>query len=408
MGWTRGHFMRLGLVGLAASWLLAASAGAVVTTERTASILIFPKILSNGTYDTIVQMTNRSNNVVYAHCFYVDASLTDPSQPESPLNTRQWQEVDFDIVLTKQQPTHWVVSLGRATNPFDSSCTRQGVCIGGTAPADTACGTGLPACPGAGGRCSNTDCSDAGFDPGRIPPVSPGFEGELKCIEVDQSGAPLNGNNLKGEATLLSVAEVPGKSKIGDASKYNAIGVVGLNDNDGDTVLCLGGGASSSCPFGAEYDGCPNEVRFNHFAEGATDPVVEAFGNGDPNNAPSSVYTELTIVPCTEDFEQQRPTTVRININSYNEFESVFSSSTQVDCWGNFTLESIRPVFDVGPIGTRFVQTILRPAPGDSGFVGVMEEFHTQEGAGTARDAMNLHVIGERTVSDLISIPEGP
>ena len=35
---------------------------------------------------------------------------------------------------------------------------------------------------------------------GAIPPVPPGFEGELKCVQVDASGTPFGGNNLKGEA----------------------------------------------------------------------------------------------------------------------------------------------------------------------------------------------------------------
>src|SRR5205085_438268 len=114
-------------------------------------------------------------------------------------------------------------------------------------------------------------CSGAGFDPGRVPPVSDPFVGELKCIEVDSAGQPLNGNHLKGEVTLVTPS--------GDASKYNAIGVLGLNtdnnSNNGDTALCLGGGVSPACPTGAEYNGCPETVIVNHFAENSTDPAVE-------------------------------------------------------------------------------------------------------------------------------------
>jgi hypothetical protein len=233
--------------------------------------------------------------------------------------------------------------------------------------------------------------------------VSPGFEGELKCIEVDQSGAPINGNNLKGEVTLVSYAD-SGRTRVNDTSKYNAIGVIGLNDNDSNTVLCLGGDAGGDCPFGAEYHGCPEQVLLSHYAENATNPVVEAFGNG-----PSSVFTELTIVPCTQNFETQQVTEVGININSYNEFESVFSSSTRIQCWDNFRLSAIRPVFDVGAIGSRFVHTVLRTPGGSPGFVAVMEEFHTQMGgANPTRAAANVHVVGERTRGDLITLPEGP
>ena len=53
-----------------------------------------------------------------------------------------------------------------------------------------------------------------------VPPVVPDFMGELKCIEVDDSGAPLAGNHFKGEAILVRDAD-------GDISGYNAIAVLG-------------------------------------------------------------------------------------------------------------------------------------------------------------------------------------
>ena len=53
--------------------------------------------------------------------------------------------------------------------------------------------------------CSTVNCNDAGFDPGRVPPVVPDFQGELKCVEVDSGGAPVGGNHLKGEASLVQI-----------------------------------------------------------------------------------------------------------------------------------------------------------------------------------------------------------
>ena len=94
------------LVGLG----LARPVAAAVTTEQSASILVFPKVISDGTRDTIIQITNTSNNMRHAHCFYVNGALTNPSLPVGPLNPPLWTEIDFDIWLTKQQPTHWVVS----------------------------------------------------------------------------------------------------------------------------------------------------------------------------------------------------------------------------------------------------------------------------------------------------------
>jgi hypothetical protein len=341
-------------------------ARADVTTERGSSILIFPKVSfdSSSALDTVIQISNIGNSLVFAHCFYVNAAPRDPTQPPSASNPPQWEEVDFEIVLTKQQPTHWLVSTGRRFDPSDNNSCK-------------------------------VDCSNAGFDPAvdsLIPPVSDPFTGELKCIEVDSSGAPVNGNHLKGEATMVTAD--------GDASKYDAIGVVGLDSNDGNNTLCLGGGITESCPYGAEYNACPQTLILNHFAIGATDPVVEELGNG-----PSDVTTELTLVPCSQDFENQIPGEVTVQFLIVNEFEEVLSTSTTVTCWANADLADINRVFRVGLLGSRFAQTRMTPASDDQpGLVGVVEEIHRQ-GARRARAALNLHVEGQRPRSDLVIVP---
>ncbi|GIW41756.1 MAG: hypothetical protein KatS3mg076_2333 [Candidatus Binatia bacterium] len=394
MGWSGQRFRSVVLGGLC-SLALAATAAAEVTTERSASILVFPKVLfedpaPGATTDTIIQISNTSNSVVYAHCFYVNAAPFDPELPPGPTNPRQWQEVDFDIVLTRQQPTHWRVSEGRTTNPFDPACSLRGTCVGGAdegAPCEfpSDCQSGL---------CSNTMCEGAGFDPGRIPPVPPGFEGELKCIEVDQSGAPISGNHLKGEATLLSTPAPRA------ARKYNAIGLLGFDTNNSDNVLCLGGEPRASCPTGAEYTGCPDVLFTTHYAEGASNPAVRALlGQQVP------VFSELTLVPCTQDFERQIPARVVVQFVVYNEFEEPFSTSTTVECWENFRLGEINPIFSEANLGTRYAQTRMVSAGADPGLVGVMEELH---GPTEGRTAFNLHVSGERALGDLVVVPERP
>jgi len=356
-----------------------------VSIERSGSIVVFPKVIVDASsgVDTIIQITNTSNSIARAHCFYVNGALTDPSQPPGPTNPPLWQEVDFDIHLTKQQPTYWQVSKGRLVNPLDPVCG-----------------------PG------KTDCNDAGFDPGRVPPVLPDFQGELKCIQVDDSGAPVNGNSLKGEATIIR-------------------GV-----NNGDNVLVLGGGqcagegllkgaictSEADCedagPCVFEYNACPQTWILDHLADGAPNPVVE---QSEP--ASSSVSTELTIAPCTEDFETQIPTRVTLQFASWNEFESQFSVSTTVECWGNIALSELgslaltfsgqNDVPDL-PLGTMYLQTRIRPAGRTPfGVLMVAEERHVYDGNGgddgggssTAWAAMNLHVEGERSVPDVITIP---
>jgi len=400
-------------------WLIVVSLGlcgvarADVKTERSGSIVVFPKVIVDGTRDTIIQLANTSNSMVRAHCFYVNGALVDPTQPQGPTNWPLWQEIDFDITLTKQQPTHWTASRGRNVNPFDPVC-KSGV----------------------------TNCDDAGFDPGLIPPVIPGFTGELKCIEVDDSGAPLSGNHLKGEAMLVT------NNITGDISEYDAISILG-NENNGDGTLvlgagqCVGDGAQNgtvcksdgdcgdSGPCAQEYNACPQTWILNHLAERAPNLAI--------NVGRSSVTTELTVVPCTENFETQEPTSVTLQFDTINEFESHFSVSTTVTCWGNFQLSSLgSPALTIegtqvlDPQGTMFLQTRMRSAGGTPyGVLMVAEEFHsaypappdtadsTESGIYlndpkaalymgwplAAAAAENLHVEGERSSPDVITVP---
>lgn len=390
----------VGLMGLAAlvGLGLARPAAAAVTTEQSASILVFPKVIADGTRDTIIQITNTSNNMRHAHCFYVNGALTNPSLPVGPLNPPLWTEIDFDIWLTKQQPTHWVVSRGRLDNPTEKNCRNNTPCAT----------TGDPQTLSGG---SQADCCDAGLDPGHVPPVVPGFTGELKCIEVDQGGFPVPGNALKGEATLEEIAT-------GDVSKYNAIGLKGFDNNDMNAVLCLGGGDSDSCPTGAEYEGCPATWILDHPATGAPDRVVEQqpFCT-DPKNTVhpcSSVTTNITVVPCTENFETQSPPPVTLQFKVYNEFEQFFSASTTFTCWGSFDLGSsdplangINPVFNTANLGGEIVQSFVRAAQGTPvGVMIVIEETHRDNiNSLTARNAQNAVSSFQDGGQDLITLP---
>jgi len=360
----RVGFMRRALAVAGAIGLLAGVAGADVTTERSASIVVFPKVMAADAQDTIIQITNTSNQMVHAHCIYVNAALTDPSLPEGPLNPPLWNELDFDIWLTKQQPTVWTARLGRTVDPTDNITN--------------------PCTP------SDKECYGVGFDPGFVPPVPFGFVGELKCIETDLSGVAIPGNHLKGEATLVDI-------DTGDVAKYNGLGIMGIPEApDQDGVLCLGGDANDACPFGAEYSACPNVWILNHFTDGASDPIAES--RGAP---PTNVSTELTVVPCTEDFEHRIPTSVIVQFDLATEFETHFSASTTVTCWGNHLLSDINPVLGFNPSSTEFAQTRMRTVGG--GVLMVAQEFHTSS-ITTSSAAVNLHVEGDRPGQDLITL----
>lgn len=414
-----------GLCGVAvALGMMAATAHAAVTTERGASILAFPKVLADSSSDTIIQITNISNNMVHALCFYVNAAPDIFGRP-------QWQVTDFAIWLTKQQPTHWQVSTGRFVNPLDT------------------CIVGNKIVP-------SRECADAGLDPGAVPPVPEGFEGELKCVEVDVAHNPIGGNHLKGEATIKTA---------GDVSKYNAVGILGT-DLAGQT----GNELELNQPLIEEeiigqYNACPNVLLLNHFAEGVTDPFIYAEGLGGTcseypgdaqvsgmgyarrpcqsdadcgvlgycENAPrildpatrqlalrSATLTDLTLIPCTQDFENSRPARVTVQFEIFNEFEQKLSASTTVDCWANFFLFQVdspnnpeRSVFSYATLGTTVAHSRITPNPGNGGVIGVAGVTRADGSGNLARVAQNIHMEGDRftasggTVIDKVTLPAG-
>lgn len=395
-----------GLCGVAvALGMMTASAQAIVTTERGASILAFPKVLASNGSDTIIQITNISNSMVHARCFYVNAALDFFGRP-------QWQVTDFQIWLTKQQPTHWVVSEGRFVNPTDT-CIENGQIV------------------------PSQDCADAGLDPGAIPPVPSDFVGELKCVEVAVDENPIGGNHLKGEATIKTN---------GDVSKYNAIGIQGT-DLAGET----GNELQLNQPIGDEvvgqYDACPNVLLLNHLADGVTDPVLYALGRGGTcspapatpcysdadcdtgqtcQNPPqildaadnldlrSATVTDLALMPCSQDFENNLPSSVTVQFEIFNEFEQRLSASTTVDCWKDFFLFQVdspndpeRSVFSFATLGTVAAHTRITPIPEDGAVIGVAGVTRADSSGNLTRDALNIHMEGDRftaTGGDIVDV----
>ena len=387
----RRHRGRVGLIAVALVGVLVSGASAGIVTERSASVLVFPKVVANGTRDTLIQITNTSNSMVHAHCFYVNAAPTFPDLPPDPvLNPPLWVEIDFDIWLTKQQPTYWRVSTGRQDNyaqGIDPPCTFNPL---------------------------NLDCPNAGFDPGAVPPVVEDFIGELKCIETDQTGAPISGNHLKGEATIITYdvcvdnfCTVGGNtcadtcSDDFDSAKYKAVGILGNEFNNGDGVLCLGGQSNDKCP-DPEYNGCPDIWIWNHFAWEAENPAL---------GEDSAVRSSITVVPCTQNFELQNPLldpgVVTLQLLTYNEFEQVISASAQFVCWEDYDLTDINETaFNVLLPGDTYRQTVIRSTNASSGVIMVATEAHqVEEGGRIGTASFNVHHQGTRAQQDIITIP---
>lgn len=372
--------------------VLAGSASAdinAVSTERSGSVLIYPKIVWDGERDTVIQIANTTNVLVQARCFYINAAPPNINLPPSVLNPPQCVETDFDIVLTKQQPLTWAASLGR------------------------------------------TDLLTPG-SPGLIPPVPFGFIGELKCIQVADDGNPTPGNALKGDAVLRRID--------GDVAKYNAIALHGnpalMGSIDNDLLLNLttanpnfpqfcspdssvnpGGGCDVDADCGTgicittgspgnpggEFSACPDTLIVDFTAVGAQDLVLSGpNGIGDCDDAGGCpVTSDLTLVPCSENLENQIPASVTVGFNVFDEFEIKTSGSFTVTCFAEIPLATI-PNFTLPFVQTLAGHARFTPVSGHGGLLGILEEVRHLDassppaGQAGATTAVNLHIEGNR------------
>lgn len=403
---------------LAASAMVwsAGQARAEVTTDDAGSIVIYPKVVSDGSRDTLIQLSNRSNMPAFVHCFYVNTAgrcstttqqscRLDRDCPASEECVRACDASNFDVRLTAQQPTMWRASTGRLASQLPPPCR-----IGQTCACSIDAASGQQICPGLEVAANNAPY---------VPRVGTEFEGELKCYQVDPNGVPVAGNALKGTATIETLAS-------GQISEYNALSISANAD--------LGGGVNqdsdlflnyprASAPTSGEYNACPANLVFTHYGEGA----VDAFTN-------ATVSTEITLVPCTELIEERVQTPVTVSFVAFNEFESRLSAdAVSFDCRFSRSLADI-PVEGQGLFlaaagqswkmritpsssnvcltGTNRGQTCntdtdclgfltspdgtslgCRPSPG---VLGVVEEFYTVPGQAAGTMANNVHVEGRR------------
>ena len=395
--------------------LCANASAQVMTSDETAGLIVFPKVIVDTTgvlgtpTDTLIQITNTdldpSGGAAAVECNWVNATgqcgvRAGGSCPNSGIfcDTNAdcaalglecipcWSETDFGMVLTPGQPIAF-----RASTGLDLPC------FGVVLP---------PGClsPNEGGV-SNV-------------PSNP-FRGELKCYQVAgfTDATPTNENDLKGEATIISSdgTELT-------AAAYNAVGFQATTAGGTSATgpLCLGvnvaGAALLSDPCGAgscakTYAGCPGVLILDHFFWNAPSPL-----------GVSQVRTNLTLAPCSEslfgNLGNQTITAAQMLI--YNEFEQRYSTSTRVQCYKDIPLADIdttegpaddaSSVFAVGVQGTLSGQTRIRPVEGlednvGHGLIGVAQEFYFLPGATGAlieSAAVNLHAQGEREQGDAI------
>jgi hypothetical protein len=389
-------------------------AQARTTSDQPAAILYWPKIVVDtaGQYtggvptDTLIRLSNTCapgisgnpcanlpttglNGMKQAHCFYIDANSHCSNNPTQICQTGAecgvgscdpgWSEIDFEIVLTKEQPLAWHASegLGRWDLPMDIPglcglppihiCTSDSQCNGGCIRQQSNIGTGVPPVP---------------EDP---------FVGSLQCIEYDPLANPpapdqtTTTNTLKGEATIESLPP-----DAVDLASYNAVGVKYLGGAGSFSELVLDG---------VEYDSCPTTLVLDH-----------AFDVSEPG---FELTTDLTLAPCGNDFLSQTCGVATAQFIVFNEFEQRFSTTRLVDCFlespiSNLdTTDPTRSIFSVNVQGTLVGQTRIHPvgnAPTGRGLVGVARLL-TEEGS----TAYNLHQAGSPAAPaarpDIITIP---
>jgi hypothetical protein len=300
------------------------------------------------------------------------------------------------------------------------------------------------------------------------------------------------GYNAIGIPALLDICQPNGTcSRTGTPcnTTANCLGV-----NNRDNTLVLGGPAAM-----AEYEGCPNILIVDHYFDGVVDPQIEnlcgpdgtcsvsgidctndsecidnicrdltctvtgdacasdddcanSCGNDnlctlsgerclDDEDCTDAIFqtriiSELTLVPCTEDFENQAPDLSRTiaQFLVFNEFEQRFSASLLVECFKEIRLsnidtpDNIRSLWSAGVGGTLTGQTRIRGVQKDEGtperpagfaLLGVLEEFRC---AGPKYEfplcnlvedpellvstaAKNLHIQGRRPQADYLYLP---
>jgi hypothetical protein len=399
---------------------LASTTRALSTSDKPAAILVWPKIvvdtspLTGGPTDTIIQLGNALHNagLKQAHCFYVNANShcsETAAQPgkvcrdasQCPLAggagnancVAGWSEVDFEVLVTHDQPLAWRASTGLKRGEFPIN--DAGVCMGGSSPGRSCdpssstqiCGTGT---------CVKLD-SNAGSG---IPPVGEDpFVGSLKCIQFDPNLNPpapdqgSTGNELIGSASIEACSNSDCDEGAVDVERYNATGFLfkaAVATHPGEVRLD-----------NTQYNACPSTLILDNIFDNAPDPLS---ASGD------TVLTDLTLVPCGDDFLRQKPGNATAQFLVFNEFEQRLSTSRKVDCFFERqlslidTANSLRSIFSFSVQGTLVGQTLIHgvgSAPTGHGLLGVARASI----GGVAGAAYNLQQKRTDSGTDIITIP---
>jgi len=418
---------RSSLLALAAVSLgtlnLTPAASALSTSDRAASILVWPLIVADpdGVFgvcespfgrpcsaatagsdcgdfqcltrpvDTLVTIANTttgaSGGTKLAQCFLTNTNnhcdnsgdvCNQASQCGGGTCVPGITEIDFRVFITEDQPVWWYASEGRssfaldtgscALYPFipcvdDSSCSPSSACL-----ADVCEGFPFLSCENSS-DCPN-ESSSCITNAGSVVPPLPElpFQGSLTCIELDPQDPPVpdqtaTRDSLIGQARILRQT-APGTAV--DLATYDAVGVQATgNGNTPEGVLQIGrdSAAAPGMPDPTqEYEACPANLLLPHVFDGAVDPNAVAPTPGIND----TMRTELTLVPCGHDFVTGDQDSVAVQFLVFNEFEQRFSTSTRIDRFLSKQLSLIdthipaRSIWAAGVSGTIAGYTRIR------------------------------------------------
>lgn len=149
--------------------------------------------------------------------------------------------------------------------------------------------------------------------------------GELKCAVVAPQPQVELYNTIQGRAIVYDTD--------GQTVSYSAVGFQRFSDGEFDGLLRLNGN---------DYAQCPDRLLF--------DVLTDTPGS----------FSELILVPCTQDLLLQIPTQLNVQFLITNEFEQTFSTSYNIKCFSRKTLTAVSDSLWRATAGTDTAQIRVR------------------------------------------------
>ncbi|GIW41723.1 MAG: hypothetical protein KatS3mg076_2300 [Candidatus Binatia bacterium] len=156
-----------------------------------------------------------------------------------------------------------------------------------------------------------------------VPPFQ--GEGELKCGVLPATPDLESHNAVQGRAIVFDDQ--------GQVAGYSAISFRRLVPGEFTGTFELDG---------ITYEMCPRTLHFDVLA------------------AKPGSQSEIVLVPCTQDFLEQRPTTVTASLLVTNEFEQTFSGSRSVECWTRLPFGQFSSTLNKSTLGTDTAHLAVR------------------------------------------------